>query len=135
MKILVKLLELIKSRSTADRQAMEDMAKVRVLLVEVAKQRALELVADPRRFECVTGGFSNNPAIERLGPRLLRRNHRLASLHNRRKTSFSTESSLQSCHHPDGFLVLSRRGGLRFYLCDDPPGTHSNGFCSGVVGH
>jgi len=36
--------------------------------LEEAKQRALALIRDSSRFETVTEGHTNNPAIERLGP-------------------------------------------------------------------
>lgn len=70
MKILGKLLQFIKSRGKAERAAIEDLAKVRALPVEIVRQRALELIADPQRSECVKGSLSKNPAIEKLGPLL-----------------------------------------------------------------
>lgn len=68
MNIFVKLLQFIKSRGAAEREAREDIAKVRALPIEIVRQRALELIADPQRFESVKGSPSNNAEIEKLGP-------------------------------------------------------------------
>jgi hypothetical protein len=68
MNILVKMLQFMKSRGVADRTAREDLARVRALPLEIARQRALNLIADSQRFRSVKGGLSNNPAIEKLGP-------------------------------------------------------------------
>jgi len=68
MNILVKLLQGLKSRSSANRKAREDIQRVLALPFEQVKQHALDLIADTRRFRCVTENFSNNPEIERLGP-------------------------------------------------------------------
>ena len=68
MNILVKLLQGLKSRSSANRKAREDIQRVLALPFEQVKQHALDLIADTRRFRCVTENLSNNPAIERLGP-------------------------------------------------------------------
>ncbi len=66
--ILVRILQGLKSRSSANREAREDIQRVRALPFDNVKQRALDLIADTRRFRCVTESLSGNPAIERLGP-------------------------------------------------------------------
>lgn len=68
--ILVKILQALKSRSSAYHKAIEDIQTVRALPFDVVKQHALGLIADPRRFETITENLSHNPAIERLGPLL-----------------------------------------------------------------
>src|SRR5438876_4654172 len=68
MNILVKLLQGLKSRSSANRKAREDIQRVLALPFEQVKQHALDLIADTRRFRGVTENLSNNPEIEKLGP-------------------------------------------------------------------
>src|SRR5207247_4724002 len=68
MNILVKLLQGLKSRSSANRKAREDIQRVLALPFEQVKQHALDLIADTRRFRGVTENLSNNPDIEKLGP-------------------------------------------------------------------
>jgi hypothetical protein len=68
MNIFAKLLHGLKSRTTADRTAREDIQRVLALPFEQVKQHALELVSDQRRFRSITDNLSHNPAIEKLGP-------------------------------------------------------------------
>lgn len=68
MNILVKFFQDLKSRSSADRNAREDIQRVVALPFDDVKQHALELIADSRRFNCITGSLSFNSEIERLGP-------------------------------------------------------------------
>ena len=65
---MTKILQALKSRSPANRKAREDKQRVRALGFDQVKQHALDLIADPRRFETITGNLSSKPAIERLGP-------------------------------------------------------------------
>ena len=68
MNIFAKLIQGLKSRSTADRTAKEDIQRVLALPFEQVKQHALELISDQHRFRSVTDNLSNNPTIEKLGP-------------------------------------------------------------------
>ena len=68
MNILSRILQTIKSRSEADIQARDEIQKVLALPFDQVKQHALELLADPKRFICVTGKLTDNPMIENLGP-------------------------------------------------------------------
>jgi hypothetical protein len=68
MSILAKILGHLKSSSTEDRKAREEIQKVLALPFEQVKQRALELISDSHRFEVVTEHFSENASIETLGP-------------------------------------------------------------------
>jgi hypothetical protein len=58
----------MKSRSSVDRKADEDIQRVLALPFEQVKQRALDLIADTSRFKSVTENLSDKREIERLGP-------------------------------------------------------------------
>jgi hypothetical protein len=66
--MLSKLLRYWKSQSAANRKAKEDIAAVRSLPLQEARQRALKLISDTRRFRIVLDALSSNHGIERLGP-------------------------------------------------------------------
>ncbi len=68
MGILVKLIQFLTSRTSVDHKVREDIQKVRALPFDQVKQRAVDLIADPRRFETIKENLSDNSAIERLGP-------------------------------------------------------------------
>jgi len=68
--ILARILQRIKSRTVADIQARAEIQKVLALPFDQVKQHALELLADPERFRCVTKNLTDNPLIESLGPTL-----------------------------------------------------------------
>ena len=66
--MLVRILQAWKSRSPVNRKAIEDIQTVRALPFDQVRQHALGLIADRRRFECITEKLSDNREIERLGP-------------------------------------------------------------------
>ncbi len=68
MSILVKLIQFLTSRTSIDRKAREDIQMVRALPFDQVKQRAVDLIANPLRFEMIRENLSDNPEIERLGP-------------------------------------------------------------------
>ena len=64
----VRLVERVKSKGTAEIRAKERIQRVLSLPLEEVKQRALALIADPRRFRSVRVNLSDNPEIQKLGP-------------------------------------------------------------------
>jgi len=67
--ILAKLIQILKSRSKANREAQEDIQRVLALPFEQVKQHALGLIGDTRRFRvAAVGDLSNNSAMDKLGP-------------------------------------------------------------------
>jgi hypothetical protein len=67
---LLKLMESMRSKGSAETKAKERIQNVLSLPFEEVKERALALVADPRRFKYVRSTLSDNTDIEKLGPSL-----------------------------------------------------------------
>jgi hypothetical protein len=67
--VLAKLIALLKSRNTVNREAREDIQRVLALPFDQVKQHALSLIGDTRKFKVTpVEALSNNPAMDKLGP-------------------------------------------------------------------